>query len=314
MLPYTSYASFLSRHFVGKVQKIPLDLGLSCPVRDGSISRSGCAYCNRSSFVPRFSSAHASVAERLEEGKRFFARRNKGASVTYVAYFQNGSNTHGAVGEILPRFREALQVSGVQGVVVATRPDCLGEEWLDALTRLAEETFLLVELGVESVYDQVLSRAGRGHNVESARSSIRRLKRLGIPVCAHLIFGLPGEPADAYAFTARTMNDWGVDVVKLHQLQILKGSVFASDYAEFPEQFPLLTPETYAEGVVRFLENLSPQIAIERFVSQAPPGQLLAPVWGIKNDEFLHRLVALMNDRKTQQGIAGQTTPLRGVF
>ena len=135
MLPYTSYASFLSRHFVGKVQKIPLDLGLSCPVRDGSISRSGCAYCNRSSFVPRFSSAHASVAERLEEGKRFFARRNKGASVTYVAYFQNGSNTHGAVGEILPRFREALQVSGVQGVVVATRPDCLGEEWLDALTR-----------------------------------------------------------------------------------------------------------------------------------------------------------------------------------
>ena len=157
------------------------------------------------------------MAERLEEGKRFFARRNKGASVTYVAYFQNGSNTHGAVGEILPRFREALQVSGVQGVVVATRPDCLGEEWLDALTRLAEETFLLVELGVESVYDQVLSRAGRGHNVESARSSVRRLKGLGIPVCAHLIFGLPGEPADAYAVTARIMNDWGVDVVKLHQ-------------------------------------------------------------------------------------------------
>ncbi|MGM9694088.1 MAG: TIGR01212 family radical SAM protein [Alloprevotella sp.] len=305
MLPYTPYSSFLSRHFVGKVQKIPLDLGLSCPVRDGSISRGGCAYCNRSSFVPRFSSADATtVAQRLEEGKRFFARRNKGADVTYVAYFQNGTNTHGTVGEILPRFREALEVADVKGVVVATRPDCLGEEWLDALSRLAEETFVLVELGVESVFDHVLKRVGRGHDAEAAKSSIERLKSRDIPVCAHLIFGLPGEPSDVCARTAKVMNERRVDVVKLHQLQILKGSVFAAEFAENPEQFPILTPETYAEGVVSFLEHLSPEIAVERFVSQAPPGQVIAPVWGLKNDAFLHRLVALMNERKTGQGIA----------
>ena len=301
---YTNYAQFLQKYFVGKVQKLTISEGTTCPVRDGRLSRGGCSFCNARSFVPTIA-PHSDIVAQVERGKRFFAHKHSRQSAPiYLAYFQSGTNTYAPVDQMRSLIEVALSVDGVEGVVLATRPDCLSDEWLAYLKTLSEETFVMVELGVESIDDEVLQAVGRGHDVACSAQAIVKLKAIGIPICVHLILGLPGESADYPIRAAHWLNEQGVDVVKLHQLQVVRGSRMAEVFEKEPASIPLFTLDEYVQTVANFLEHLSPAIAIERFVSQSPAAELIAPRWGVKNDEVLRRIEAELSRRGSRQGIS----------
>lgn len=299
---YTPYTAFVQKHFDGKVQKLPIDAGCTCPVRDGLLAHGGCAFCNACSFAPPCSTSTHHIAQQLEQGKRFFKRKHPHANVNYLAYFQSGSNTYCTPQHMKPFISTALQVSGVKGIVLATRPDCISPEWLDYLVELKQQTFVMIELGIESVNDEVLTHMGRGHDFAASAHAVHELHAVGLPVCAHLIIGLPGETRASTLQQTNEMNQLQVEVIKLHQLQYLKGSRLGTAYLHNPSHYHILRTDEYIEIVADYLERLSPNICIERFVSQSPSNQLIAPRWGLKNDHITQLIVTELNRRGTQQG------------
>lgn len=300
LLPYLSYSRYLQRHFEGKVQKISVNMGLSCPNRDGRIGRGGCAYCRNDAFSPAYCHTSRSVAAQLEEGIRFFAR--KYPAMRYLAYFQTFTNTYAEVGEVMKRYEEALAVDGVEGLVIGTRPDCVPDAILDALGRLATKYYVMLEYGVECTDDAVLRRVNRGHTFAQAADAIRRTAERGLQIGIHLIMGLPGHSLQAMRDEAATLSALPIDVVKLHQLQIVKGTLLAAQYESSVADLSLFTAEAYAALVADFLERLRPDIAAERFTAQCPKPLLLAPDWGLKNYEFADLVVKEFRRRGTWQG------------
>ncbi len=189
--PYTEFSAFLSKYFIGKVQKISVNGGFTCPNRDGTVGRGGCSYCNNRSFHPDYCREDRSVRQQLEDGKDFFSR--KYPEMRYLAYFQSYTNTYGKLEHLRSLYEEALATDKVVGLVVGTRPDCMPEELLDYFSELSRRTFVLIEYGVETTDDETLKRINRGHTYACAAEAVRRTAERGIAVGAHLILGLPGE-------------------------------------------------------------------------------------------------------------------------
>lgn len=288
-LPYRSFSSFLSEHFPGeKVQKITLTAGFSCPTRDGSRGKGGCTYCNNKSFSPNYAAKQRSITEQLDEGIRFFSR--KYPAMKYLAYFQSYTNTYGAVEDCIAKYEEALAHPGVVGLIIGTRPDCMPEPLLEYLSTLARQRFVLIEYGVESTLDRSLERIQRGHSWAESVETIERTHRAGIMVGAHLILGLPGESREELLSHADRLGALPLTTLKIHQLQIIKGTLMAGEYLRQPEDFHLFTEEEYIALCVDFVRRLPRGLVIERFVSQSPPELLLAPRWGWKNFEFTAKI------------------------
>lgn len=291
MLEYKTISDFFAEHFTTRVWKIPVNSGLGCPNRDGTLGTEGCAYCNNSSFSPGYSfSSGLSITAQLDAGVRFLGKKAEGSAL--LAYFQSFSNTYGPVPHLIDLYEEALSHPLVGGIVIATRPDCLPSELLDYFERrfgrLAPEghPFLLVEIGIESTLDRTLELIGRGHDYECAAAAVRRLDERGIAVGAHIIVGLPGESEDDFITHARALSSLPLSTLKLHQLQIIRGTRFERQYASDPSTFDLLTPERYARIVASFVRELRPDIALDRFTSESPLEMVIAPKWGIKPSEF----------------------------
>lgn len=297
---YTDFSAFLGRYFSGKVQKISVDAGFTCPNRDGTLGRGGCAYCNNRTFNPDYCAERESVTVQLEKGKLFFAR--KYPTMKYLAYFQAYTNTYGELSELKALYEEALAVDDVEGLVVGTRPDCVSDELLDYLARLSQRSFVLVEYGVECTSDELLKRLNRGHDFACSSDAIRRTAERGIPVGAHLILGLPGQSREEMVAQAAELSLLPLNTLKLHQLQIVRGARLAKEYQENPSAFHLFSAAEYADLVVDFLERLSPDIAVERFASQSPKELLIAPDWGLKNYEFTELVKRRLRERDTRQG------------
>lgn len=283
MFKYLKFGDYLQAVFGGKVRKIAVDAGLGCPGR--------CAYCSNAAFSPSYSyHSGKSISDQLADGIRFSER--KGAVLGYLAYFQSYTNTYGEFGRMVDMYEEALAYPGVLGLVIATRPDCIGPELMDWLQERfgnsapQSHPYLLVEIGIESTIDRTLQSVGRGHTWECARQTVLELDRRGINTGAHLILGLPGETHEDFMAHARALSALPIKTLKLHQLQILKGTRFAQQYEANPESFNLFTPQTYAQTVRDFLSELRPGIALDRFVSEAPQNMVIAPRWGIKPAEF----------------------------
>lgn len=288
-LPYRSFSSFLSEHFPGeKVQKITLTAGFSCPTRDGSRGKGGCTYCNNKSFSPNYAAKQRSITEQLDEGIRFFSR--KYPAMKYLAYFQSYTNTYGAVEDCIAKYEEALAHPGVVGLIIGTRPDCMPQPLLDYLSALARQRFVLIEYGVESTLDHSLERIQRGHSWAESVETIERTHRAGIMVGAHIILGLPGESREELLSHANRLGALPLTTLKIHQLQIIKGTLMAGEYLRQPEDFHLFTEEEYIALCVDFVRRLPRGLVIERFVSQSPPELLLAPRWGWKNFEFTAKI------------------------
>ena len=291
---YKTYSEFLAEHFTGKIQKIAVNIGMSCPNRDGTIGKGGCTYCNNQSFVPDYCQPDRSVTQQLEDGKSFFAR--KYPEMRYLAYFQAYSNTYASVEVLRKYYEEALGVENIVGLVIATRPDCVSDELLNYLGELSEHNFVMMEYGVESCTDRTLKRINRGHDFACSAGVIRKTASKNVHVGAHLILGLPGESREEMLRQADEMSVLPVEVVKLHQLQILKGTKMEEDYHSNPSDFHLFAPEEYARLVVEILRRLRPDIAVERFTNQSPPHLLATEGWGLKNHEFVHILMRVAKE------------------
>lgn len=291
---YKDYSHWIRELFPFRVQKISVDAAFCCPNRDGRLSLGGCTFCDNKTFNPSYCDRGKSITQQLEEGKAFFAK--KYPEMKYLAYFQAYSNTYAPLEELKRKYEEALAVDDVVGLVIGTRPDCVSDEALDYLQQLNQRTFLIVEYGIESANDNTLRRINRGHTFDCSRQAIIKAHQRGIITCGHIILGLPGEDEEEMLHQASTISQLPLDILKLHQLQIIKGTPLAKEYEAHP--FHVFSAEEYVNLVIRYVSQLRNDLVLERFVSQSPPNMVIAPKWGLKNHEFTD----LLNKRIRELG------------
>ena len=297
-MEYKEFGTWLQAELGCKAQKLSVDAGLTCPNRDGTLGRGGCTFCDNRTFNPAYCRQGGSITEQLEAGKRFFSR--KYPTMKYLAYFQSYSNSYGTLSHLKELYEEALRVPDVVGLVIGTRPDCMPEALLEYLEELNRRTFLLVEYGVESANEETLVRVNRGHTFAQARECIIRTAQRGIRVGVHMILGFPWETRSELIRQAQLIASLPITTLKLHQLQVIKGTQLAREYELQP--WPLPTAEEYVDLVLEYISHLPSSLVLERFVSQSPPEYVIAPRWGLKNHEFSALVKKAIQKRSTQLG------------
>lgn len=295
---YCDYGTWIRSRFPFRVQKISVDAGFTCPNRDGRISTGGCIFCNNRTFNPSYCDSRHSVSQQLEEGKRFFAR--KYPDMKYLAYFQAYTNTYASLDRLKALYEEALGVEDVVGIVIGTRPDCMSDELLDYLSSLNERTFLIVEYGIESANDLTLQFINRGHTFEQSRQAISKTHQRGILTGGHIILGLPGEDAEESIRQASLISALDLDILKSHQMQIIRGTALERIYEQKP--FHIYSVDEYIRLIASYIQHLRKDLVLERFASQSPPELLVAPHWGLKNYEFTNLLINYLRQHKIYQG------------
>ena len=297
---YLNYNQVLKTEFAERVQKISINAGFTCPNRDGSKGTGGCTYCNNQTFSPEYCKPSKSISQQVEEGIAFF--HHKYAAQYYLAYFQSYTNTYDKIEHLKAIYEEALSYPNVRGLVIGTRPDCVSDELLDYFAELAKNYYVMIEYGIESTCDKTLEFINRGHDFACAERAIRETAKRGIKTGAHIILGLPTENRETIISHALKLSHLPLTTLKIHQLQLVRGTKMAEQFAEHPEWFKLYTVEEYCDLAIDFIEHLSPEIGIERFVSQSPYKLLIAPEWGLKNFEFLAKIEKRLEERDTWQG------------
>ena len=283
-----------------KVQKLSVNAGFTCPNRDGTTGRGGCTYCNNQTFNPAYCDTGKTVSQQLEDGKQFFSR--KYPKMRYLAYFQAYTNTYSELENLKRIYEEALSVENVVGLVIGTRPDCMPDNLLDYLANLNRQTFILVEYGIESTNDETLRRINRGHDFACTKDAVRRTAERGILTGGHVILGLPGEERQELISQATQISSLPLTTLKMHQLQLIRGTRMAHEYAQHPEFFRIFAVDEYIDLAIDYIEHLRPDLVLERFVSQSPKDLLIAPDWGLKNHEFTAKVKKRMEERDAWQG------------
>ena len=297
-MEYKEFGTWLQAELGCKAQKLSVDAGLTCPNRDGTLGRGGCTFCDNRTFNPAYCRQGGSITDQLEAGKRFFAR--KYPTMKYLAYFQSYSNSYGTLSHLKELYEEALRVPDVVGLVIGTRPDCMPDALLEYLEELNRRIFLLVEYGVESANEETLVRVNRGHTFAQARECIIRTAQRGIRVGVHMILGFPWETRSELIRQAQLIASLPITTLKLHQLQVIRGTQLAREYELHP--WPLPTAEEYVDLVLEYISHLPSSLVLERFVSQSPPEYVIAPRWGLKNHEFSALVKKAIQKRSTQLG------------
>ena len=298
---YNDYGSFIKLNFGERVQKISLDIGFSCPNRDGSKGFGGCTYCNNNTFNPDYCEPTKSIKQQLEHGIEFFSQKKKNNK--YLAYFQAYTNTYSDFESLKKMYDEALSVPKVVGLVIGTRPDCISEKIINYLDELSKKYFISLEFGVESTNENTLLNVNRCHTFEKTKATYNLCKNKGFHLGAHLIIGLPGESKMDLMNHASEISKLPIATLKLHHLQIVKNSIMASQYKRNPENFNLFTAETYIDFITDFVANVRPDIVIERFVSEAPQNLLIAPKWNnLKNFEIVAKIDKKLTEKNLWQG------------
>lgn len=299
---YNNYGDWVRNHFGGRVQKLTIDAGFTCPNRDGSKGTGGCTYCNNDAFNPSYCHPHKSIKQQIEEGIEFHKVRYRRAT-NYLAYFQAFSNTYAPLSLLKELYSEALSVPGVIGLVIGTRPDCMDDEKLEYLSQLNKMHFVSIEYGIESCYNKTLESINRGHTFEETAEAIEKTAKEGIHAGSHLIFGLPGETRQMMLDEAQIINALPLNSIKFHQLQIIEGTAMAAEYKADPTLFELFSLEEYIDFVIRFTERLRPDIVIERFSSEAPPRFQAGPTWGLlRTDQVMKLIDQAFEEKDTFQG------------
>ena len=299
---FNSYSRYFGRLFGGRVQKVTINAGFTCPNRDGSKGTGGCSFCNNAAFNPSYCVPEKGVARQIEEGKLFHEKRYRKAR-RFLAYFQAYSNTYKPLAELRRIYDEALAVEGVAGLVIGTRPDCIDDEKLDYFAELSKKCYVIIEYGVESCYDETLKAVNRGHSFEESADAIRRTAERGIHVGAHFILGLPGESREMMIGQTERINSLPLTTIKFHQLQVFKDTLMAREYGRCPERFRFFGLDEYIALFAEILCRLSPDIVLERFAGEAPPRYHLSPSWGmIRNEELLQRLEQYLERENLWQG------------
>ena len=298
---YHVYNDWAKSKYGGRLQKVSIDAGFTCPNRDGSLGIGGCSFCNNEGFSPSYLLEQRDILDQIDTGVEFMRRRypkTKG----FLAYFQSYSNTYGDLKTLKSTYDKALAHPDICGLVIGTRPDCLPDETLDYLAELSTRTLVELEIGIESCNDIVLQECLRGHDFSCTQDAIRRAAQRGLFITGHLLIGLPLETGESLLAGAQILANLPLDALKFHQLQIVRNTRLANQYRAAPESVPLLNPESYLNSVVDMLEHLPSGIKIQRLGSEVPPNIRISPDWGMRLDKFPARLEERLKARDTWQG------------
>ena len=299
---YNSYIGYFKKTYGERLQKVVVDAGFTCPNRDGLVGTGGCTYCDNAAFHPGYSTAGIPIHEQIDEGIKFHRVRYRKAE-KFLAYFQPYSNTYAPLERLREVYEEALSHPLVAGIVIGTRPDCVDEDKLDYLASLARNHVVVIEYGIESVYDRTLQRINRGHSFEDAVRAVEMTAARGLTQGAHFIFGLPGESVEEMLAYAPIINKMPLHSVKFHQLQIVRGTALEREFASHPSDFVTFSLDEYLDFIVDLLERLRPDLYIERFAGEVPPRFVNSTPWGLlRNTELIRLLEQRLEQRNTFQG------------
>ena len=298
---YKSFTSFIRNKFGGRVQKVCINAGFTCPNKDGTKGTGGCTYCNNNTFNPDYCKPIKPIKVQINEGIEFFAKKYKAQK--YLAYFQAYTNTYAPLVDLQKMYEEALEHKQVIGLVIATRPDCIKDDVLDYLESLVNRGFFIkLEFGLESTNDETLRVINRCQTHDDAIDAFNRACGRGIHLGAHLILGLPGENRQDMLDHARKVSQLPIDTLKIHHLQIVKHTMMAFQFRNKPEMFTFMELDDYIDLVVDFIELLNPNIILERFFSESPASMLIYPKYGLKNFEVKYLVEKRLEERNAKQG------------
>ena len=296
--PYRTFNSYLREYFGERVYRVPIDAGFTCPNRDGVRAFGGCTFCDdRGSGAPTIN-VENSVREQLEAGMRRIGKRYKAKK--FLAYFQAFTNTYAPEGVLRSIYDVALEYPDVVGICIGTRPDCLEDNILDLLQELSEKTFVWLEVGVQSVFNETLDKINRGHSAEEFFDAVERARKRNLKVATHLIFGLPGEDESHMLETVRQMSQTDLDGIKIHQLCIYKGTPMEVDYRL--GRLPVLDEDRYVNLVCDSLELLPPEMIVMRLVAEGSQDEIIAPDWAFEKERVMKKMEAELARRNSFQG------------
>lgn len=297
-LRYRAFGPYLKRRYGTVVYKVNVDAGFTCPNRDGTLGVTGCIYCNNSSFRPSQCSPELSVTQQVRKGIEYLSSRYRAGK--FLVYFQPYTNTYAPVSVLERLYTEALAEPHVIGLAIGTRPDCVDEEKISLLETLAKDRFILVEYGLQSIYDKSLEYMLRGHDYRTFLDALSLTKDRGIQIGAHLIVGFPTETREEMLAMADEISTLPVGFLKVHQLQVVRDTVLAGQYLRNP--FPTFGYEEYLDFVVDFVGRLSPDIVLQRLFATAPEEILIAPKWDRTRQEITRDIRERFVTRDASQG------------
>ncbi len=295
---YNPYSKFLREKFGCRVHKVSVDMGFTCPNRDGSVAQGGCVYCNNDTFVPPYARARFPMHQQIENGMRFL--RTRFDARKFIIYFQAYTNTYDRIERLEELYRKALGYEDVVGIAVGTRTDCIDEKKIELFQDLAEECFVSVEYGIESVYDKTLRFMNRGHDYQSVIDAVELTKGRGVHIGAHIILGMPTETEEEMLLMAEEVSKLGIDSLKIHNLHLVKNTPLAEMYKKSP--FHLFGYEEYIDLITRFIERISPDIVIERLFTDTPEDLLIAPIWNKTHSTIIRGIEEAFERNNTYQG------------
>lgn len=298
--PYRDFNSYLREQFGCRVQKISLDAGLTCPNRDGALGTGGCVYCNARGSGTGAAERRISISRQIQDAKSYLSRRYKAKA--FLAYFQSFTNTYGPLPLLRSLYEEALSDPEIVGLSIGTRPDCAPEDTLELLAELARKRLIWLEFGLQSACDATLERIRRGHTVADFEDALARARGRGLPVCVHVILGLPGESREDMLGTARFLSRMDIQAVKIHLLYVVRGTPLEAWLRS--GSYTCMTRADYVETVSEFLALLPPSVIIQRLTGDPHPDELVEPQWALDKQHNLNAVIQYMRDHDLYQGKA----------
>ncbi|NFA43239.1 TIGR01212 family radical SAM protein [Clostridium botulinum] len=295
---YHSLNYFLREKFGEKVFKISLDGGFSCPNRDGKVSKGGCVFCSARGSGDYAGSRNFSITNQFNNVKTMMA--NKWKSGKYIAYFQAYTNTYAPVDELRQKYEEAINQEGVVALSIATRPDCLEDDVLDLIEELSKKLYVWVELGLQTINDDVAKKINRGYDLKVFDDAMTRLKERNIDVVVHSILGLPRESQDDMLKTIDYIAHSGAQGIKLHLLHLMKDTKMVELYESGELQF--LSQEDYIKLICKAVSMLPKEMVVHRLTGDAPRDLLIGPMWSLKKWEVLNAIDKTLEDNDIYQG------------
>mgnify|MGYP000305919853 CR=1 FL=1 len=295
---YLDFNTYLRQQYGCRVQKITIDAGLSCPNRDGTLSGTGCIYCNALGSGTGAHGRDISITQQLEAGKAALARRYKAKK--FLAYFQSYTNTYAPVAKLKALYDEAVAVDGVVGLCVGTRPDCVDEAIIDLLASYTDEYLVWLEYGLQSAHDETLARINRGHDRAAFERAVAAAKNRGIRICVHVILGLPGETRKQMMQTADFLANLGIDGIKLHLLYVVEDTMLADWYRR--GDYTCLSQGQYVDLVCEFLTRLPENVVVQRLTGDPHRNELIAPGWALDKTGTLAQIQQTMAEGDLRQG------------
>lgn len=296
---YYSFNQHLQEHFKQKVHKISVDAGFNCPNRDGTLSETGCSYCNIKSFTPSKAQRLVSIKEQIQGSIPLLAKRYKAKK--FLVYFQPFSNTYGDPDYLCKVYWEALEHPDVVGIAIGTRPDCVDDQVLDIFKELAKSTYVWVEYGLQSMHDFTLRRINRGHSLQNFIETYNKTRAIhNLRICVHIIHGLPGENRQNMLSTVEFLNSIAIDGIKIHPLHIVKETMMEKEFLQ--GEIKTLDFEEYKKRIGESLIRLSPKVVIQRLIGNSPANITLSPRWMVEEKNILHQLNQYLKEHDYIQG------------